>query len=323
MREIKAGRLSMLAALEAHKKMGMEGIPSPELARPISVAWGEWLGQFRVGNDISEVHADDLARRLRQLTTRKVPAEYDPTRLELDEVATANNLARPVIELPKLLAEYRDYTLGITTFNRVRAACQAFARDNGGRQSLLWKEITNTRRYKERPLSQRKRYPLEVSELVKLAEASDDDSARAVLSMALTGMGITEYWGFWEDSPQLIYVHGEKRKGRDRPILRLVKPWQPDNFTADAFRRRLTKIANTSGLPVRPYDLRRTFARLLENAGVVRSNCSAYMGHGPKSLFDLYAHGDAIRFIGADAERVRAHLAPLTPILERLGLNPE
>jgi hypothetical protein len=73
----------------------------------------------------------------------------------------------------------------------------------------------------------------------------------------------------------------------------------------------------------RPYDLRRSFGRLLETAGVVHTNCSAYMGHGPKSLFDMYAHGEAVRFIRAGAEFVRAHIALLTPELVRLGLNPE
>jgi integrase len=245
------------------------------------------------------------------------------TRLEKNEEETAANLARPVIELPKLLRDYRQYSLGTTSFNRVRAACQAFARDNGGRESTLWKEITNTKRYKEEPLrGYQRHYPLEVSELARLVEALDEDNARAVLSMSLTGMGPTEYWGRWEDEGGHISIHGEKRKGRDREILRLVKPWKPGTFSLDVFRRNLPKVGRSVGLPVRPYDLRRTFARLLESAGVVRSNCSAYMGHGPKGMFDLYTHADAERFIKRDAEMVRQHLAPLDPHLIRLGLFP-
>lgn len=322
LRDIKSGKLSMLAALEACRSLGIEGIPTPDLARPLSDAWGNWLQSFRVDADISEIHLDDLARRLRQLCTRKVPDRDDQTREILDEEATAANLARPVIELPQLLGEYREYGRGTTSFNRVRAACQAFARDNGGRQSALWQGITNVKRFKERPLADRKRYPLEVSELVALVEVMDDDTARAVLSMALTGMGPTEFWGYWEDLPPVVFIHGEKRKGRNRQILRLVKPWHPDTLRVDVFRRLLPKVGGSVGLPVRPYDLRRTFARLLENAGVVRSNCSAYMGHGPKGMFDLYAHAEAVRFLKRDADLVRAHLSPLKPHLVRLGLYP-
>lgn len=54
-----------------------------------------------------------------------------------------------------------------------------------------------------------------------------------------------------------------------------------------------------------PYDLRRSFARWLEESGVPPARIRAYMGHRPQSVTDLYQRHDVEPYLRQDAKLVR------------------
>ena len=239
----------------------------------------------------------------------------------------SERLNTPISELPRLLEQYEARNFKhATTFNRVRAACQAFARDNaGGKSEAVWKAVTSVRRRKERSLRMRERYPMMPDELLRVASSTDDETARIILSMALTGMGVGEYWGEWSDDPAsyAIRVFGAKVKTRDRSVFRIIAPAVPEILLGE-FRRRFRVASRKAELFVRPYDLRRTFAKIMEVAGVIPTNAAAYMGHGPRTMTELYAaSGHMERFLINDAATVRRAIKPLQPLIQRLGLAVE
>ncbi len=49
-----------------------------------------------------------------------------------------------------------------------------------------------------------------------------------------------------------------------------------------------------SGLGVKPYDARRSFANWLEQAGIWETHQQAYMGHGPRTITDLYRRHELV-----------------------------
>ncbi|MDQ2767939.1 MAG: hypothetical protein M3Y30_12385, partial [Gemmatimonadota bacterium] len=53
------------------------------------------------------------------------------------------------------------------------------------------------------------------------------------------------------------------------------------------------------------YDLRRSFAFILEAAGVVRTRRRAYMGHGAGNTTALYELHDVAAYLADDARRLR------------------
>jgi hypothetical protein len=58
--------------------------------------------------------------------------------------------------------------------------------------------------------------------------------------------------------------------------------------------------------------LRRSYARLLADAGIPEYRQAAYMGHSARTMTLHYQVGDIESFIHEDAARIRELIAPLT-----------
>jgi integrase len=124
-----------------------------------------------------------------------------------------------------------------------------------------------------------------------------DDYRRMAWTLATTGMRPKEYWGEWSVYSNYIHIHGTKTAGADR----VVPSWWGTQKPVAAGMVASAGSRHGIGGQVTPYDLRRTYANWLEDAGIPRTRRRLYLGHGAKDTTDLY-----------EWRELRAHLE-LTP----------
>jgi len=131
-----------------------------------------------------------------------------------------------------------------------------------------------------------------------------DPTGPMAWTMATTGMGWREYTGFWEREGDGLRIHGTKTGGRDR-LIPLVSLLHPTVGTLARFRLLLRRASDGR---VTPYDLRRTFANLMVEAGVPRPRRALYMGHSAEDILALYEWQEVREYLVKDAERIRVVL---------------
>lgn len=245
--------------------------------------------------------------------------------------------ASVVSDLPALLRTAKDKMLETpVAFNRLRSHMIAFVSEVHGQHSPVWIAVTRVRRFKKvegnRP-KQKQRRPLTVAELDAVCEAFTDvvvyggrkgagnkgkkvvrrtihaeHMRHAVRFLATTGMRPAEYWqrlgATWDVSLDMTWIRGTKTAAADRASFYIsIFVYPPCG--EQLFRREFTRATEKAlrvGLDT--YSLRRTFAKLCEDAGVVESRREAYMGHGPKTVGDLYLRTNVLPFVQEDAAKV-------------------
>lgn len=202
-------------------------------------------------------------------------------------------------DVARLLAGYRRRA-GATprAFNLARAHVRAFLRDTVGSSHQLalatkdLKPLATAEREKGTPHA-----PAVLAALRDSMELGD-----MLWSMAVTGMGNKEYWydGF-DVREDRIEIHGKKRGGRERVVPRWAPVVQP-HASERTFRKELAGR-------VMIYDLRRSFARWCEEAGIIATNRDAYLGHGPRSMTQLYTWGQLPGQLEQDGAKLQRYLA--------------
>jgi len=66
----------------------------------------------------------------------------------------------------------------------------------------------------------------------------------------------------------------------------------------------------------------------MDQAGILEVNQRAYLGHGPKTITDLYRWHDVVRFLDGDAEKLVGFLVgslgeePTQVLMSRPGIEP-
>jgi len=204
----------------------------------------------------------------------------------------------PITALPRLLRTYRR-TAPPRTFNKTRAAVQAFLRDTEGRRSPLYGEVTDVRPLPHQP-AQGNPFALPALQALDLPAPL----LGMAWTMATTGMGPAEYWGRWSVDGAGVRIHGTKRAGRERLVPLIRPPVLP------SCRQRVFQEAFQAATGHDTYDLRRTYATLLEQARIPGSRIRAYLGHGPRTVTDLYLRADVLPYLRGDAKAVRRVLTP-------------
>lgn len=217
-------------------------------------------------------------------------------------------------------------------FNRLRAHMLAFARVEYGKRHAIYQGIEDVERYRrvegKRPRKLQRR-PLTVAELDAVCAAFEDheykrgnaktkgrilaeDLTRMAYTLAFTGMRPQEYWqragATWDWKLGYIWVDGTKTAASKRPTFRIglgTIPKCGEQFFRQAFAK-ATEKALREGLDA--YSLRRTFAKLCEDAGVVQSRRETYMAHGPKTVDEIYLRTNVIPFVPGDAQQVEAFI---------------
>jgi integrase len=280
---IRAKRLHPLKAL-AEWRQGRElTMPAPELLPTLIEAWTAWENAVP-GDD----HRSSIGTTRRAL---KIPA------------------AARIDALPDLLASFMERNKAkVRTVNLARAHCRAFLRDLKGIGTAhpLYARVAALRPLKRKP--REKGTPHALPTIVELVGKLNELQAGVgdmAWSMAVSGMGNKEYWhqGF-EVLRDRVTIYGQKREGRTRDVpmwsAPLVKPVCWEGRFRDLLRE-------ASGGTVAPYDLRRSFARWCEEAGIIETNRDAYLGHGPRSMTQLYTFGQLPGQLQADAAKLRAY----------------
>lgn len=282
MRAIRDGKLELLVVYDAYRRHALDSLPMADTLVPLADSMRTWI----VLADASPSYRESLATSLKYLIAEKVDAK--------------------VADLPALLESLRN-TLGVkhpTSFNLCRRAASRFISATLKRNHPLWAAINavEPRKVTER----RKGKHLTIKQLAQFFPNRETDAVDGIAwSMALTGIHEKEYWhDGWEIQPDRIKVNGKKRGGRDRFVPLVLAPVVPtihERTFTDKLRDRTSRF-------IQPYDLRRTFAHWMEEAGIPRSRRILYMGHKAKDVTDLYERQDVERFLKEDANRLRSYL---------------
>jgi integrase len=216
--------------------------------------------------------------------------------------------AATIEALPDLLAKYTDRASDkVRSVNLARAHVRAFLRDTVGVSHALYRRVQDMRPLKRKPRERGTRHPLPVIlNVVEKLNTLCPGAGDMAWTLAATGMGNKEYWhdGFAPLADR-VSIYGQKRDNRTREVPRwsdapLVKPVCWEGRFRDLLRE-------ASGGAVSIYDLRRSFARWCEEAGIIESNRDAYLGHGPKTMTQLYTFGQLPGQLQHDAALLRAY----------------
>jgi integrase len=211
-------------------------------------------------------------------------------------------------DLPELLRTFRDRCQDDgrrRTFNMTRSGAQSFTRSTFGGGSKLWHAIADIDRLKETP---RAGNPQTVAQVVALAKKLGVYQSE-LWSICLTGMRRAEYWkdgelgqGPWENQGDRLSVTGKGGK------LRIVPVVLPPSAPAVGYSRFLVLLREASGKRVNVHDLRKTYDRWMQEAGIPRARRKLYLGHGKTDVTDLYELYEVSEFIAHDAEKFRAFI---------------
>jgi integrase len=286
---IKARRIAPLHALSLYRMNRLEEVPSAELLPQLEPTWRDWLA----GKEYSREYRASIGSTLGALL-RLAPA---PT----------------LGQLPVLLREYRDECkreAKPVQFNRAKAHVQAFVRDTLRKRHEVYRDVTDVDTLPvEAPTVRRPQKPAALRELLA---SLPEPHRRMAWSMAVTGMGPKEYWGGWElhRLPARIHVEGTKRDSRRRDVplwASVVPPERSRSAFEGAWDRHI-------GPRLGIYDLRRSFAVWMEDAGIPRSRRKLYLGHSAGDVTGLYERRELLAWLEEDAARLRAYAGSIAEI---------
>lgn len=204
--------------------------------------------------------------------------------------------------LPALVAERRAQALGSgkrRTFNVLLTAARMLLRGVVGERHRLYDELARIQALR---VTRRKGNPQSVEQIRALAVTLGTHGSD-VWSLALSGMRRGEYFGNrWRLLSDRIAIEGTKTAAAVREAPR-VYPISAPTCGYDRFNAALREA--TSG-QVRTHDLRYTWMRWLEEAGVPQIRVNYYAGHTVKDVGELYRRGRGFaEHLAKDAERVR------------------
>jgi integrase len=274
---IAKGTLRPLQVYNLWKFNRLEKLPYADDLRLFSEVWREWIADWDRSDDW-RVACEGYCRRIEALMPR------DATMAALPDAI-------------------REYAARRTQYPRsvkvMRMAMQSLARKMLGRRHRIWLEITDIPIPRQKAV--RKKHPLTPDQLRDKVRELGEPCGMEAWTMATTGMGWKEYNGPWEREGVGLRIHGTKTGGRDR-LIPLVSLLYPPVSTIAYFRRRLARVGIT------PYDLRRTFAGLMVDAGIPRPRRKAYLGHTAEDITALYEQQEVREYLTKDAEKMRAVL---------------
>jgi hypothetical protein len=294
LRALRDGDLSPMEVYDAYRRRVVSELPvgntMPELAKSMKA----WIEDVR--DEYSPKHVGNLE------TAQRLFEKHDKT-------------AR-VADLPRVLEELRK-TYGkkrARSFNLARDAARAFTRATLKKSHPVYVAIAavEPRAVPKAPL----RRLLSVDDMLELFPNPATDRIDAIAwTMATTGMGSKELWGAWATESDRVHIQGTKRDARVRDVPLVRAPTVPQ-LSRDRFEKLFRERLDGA---ITPYDLRRTYVRWLELAGVLRTRRKLYMGHAAGDVTDLYERAEVTAFLAGDAERLRTFLGPKFEAIHKLS----
>lgn len=274
----------------------VQGIVTPlELHEAI---WRQRADQLPTIENVWPLHR--MARRWVEQLDRA-----DRTRDEYERVLLALGDDDTKLEhVPGLLAEARSAAMKSgkrPTFNRLHSAVSMLFQSLLGEQHALTGAIARVERLTE---DRREGNPQSLAQVHAIVQGLGEHGANC-WPLSLTGMRTDEYFQRrYRPVADAAEILGTKSKAAKRAVP-LAYPITAPTCSADHFRHRLHTLTDGE---VRPHDLRYTFMRWAENAGIPDLRIRWYAGHAVKSVSELYRRGRGFQeFLREDAERLRAY----------------
>lgn len=287
LRDIKSGQVSVMEVYERFRLGRIDQLPSGVLMRPLAAAWKDWMD----GKEIANWTQHDYGKALERIT---------------------NHVTGSVADLPAMMQVHRKVSRGVRarSFNKDRAACLSFLGSIVGPHHWLYGEIARMKPLKIPASRKMPVNPLTVEQAKSLAAKVPPQHLFSFWGLMLTGMRPEEWFEEedcrWTLDGIQVKVAGTKRPASNRFVPRVGEIVRPGTKRL-AFYRALRKA---SGNTVTPYDLRRTYAILLELAGIPTYRQDYYMGHGPQDMNALYKRlRDCLPYIEADGKAIEQVVA--------------
>lgn len=284
LRDIRDGKVTVMEVYERYRTGKLEQLPTGDLMRPLEAAWTDWLE----GKEIADLTRHDYEEAWKRLG------------------ASGGSL---MTELPTLLQAHRKASMKVRarSFNKDRAAFLAFLNATLGDAHWLHaacKRVATLKVPKERKMPYN---PQTVEQVRSLAGAMEPHHARTLWGICLTGMRPEEFFeqrkNTWSLEAELVRIHGTKSPAAARVCPRIGLIVKPSTGRLAFYRHLRAKSSNT----VTPYDLRRTYAQWMDNAGIKQFRQDFYFGHGPKDLGALYKRmRECLPYIREDAAALEA-----------------
>jgi integrase len=292
LRGIQKGEYTPLQVWTFYRTNELHKLPTAATMSPLEAAMKEWIDD----KECAESHRRSLHQSLRHLMS-------------------VGNKSATIADLPELLLSLRPKMKAAKhpqTFRLAKAAAQAFVKSRLTKAHPLYFQVMAVEGLKI--VQQRAKTPLLPDELMQRLEKMPDKYCLMAESMFLTGMGPGEYWGRWDVSGFVVNIHGTKRKARERVVPLL------GNISAPLTEYRAFRVQLREACDLSPYDLRRSFANMLEEARIPRTRRKLYMGHGASDVTDLYERHELKRHLEQDRKRLKKFLdnATETPVLKLL-----
>lgn len=320
LRAIRSGQLRPLDVYQVYRgATSAAGMPAVDQLQPLGAALTAWAAQAECGERHRATHRT-FVRRV------------------MEAALSAPGAA--VSELPALLEVVRGRYKARkqhAAFNRLRASALSFARDTLRRSHPVYGALIDVPPLRERKgRVNRPQSPAEIATIVRSSALTEGDRA-AVWGMALTGMGPGEWFGRWHIESDRIHIDGTKREGRVRDVPRVLSrlftaPGEPEKPLLPTPRAKAAEwpirlfaraLKGASGGAVQPYDLRRTYATWMEEAGISRTRRRSYLGHATGDVTDRYEAQDVTRYLMDDAARLTAWIESQLFVQIRPDTAPE
>lgn len=288
-------RLPIRVAFDAWSRGDVAGLPTAETLLPLADELAHWLEKPVL--EVGESEADNRQRT----------AEY---LLGLRPLANVGELPAVLTALRPILSDRP------VQFHHARAVCLAFARDRFPAHPALYAQLEAVPVFPR--IRVRAHHPCTVAEARAHAAALGPKWGPIWWTLCITGMGPKEFWiDGWKQISEGVEIDGAKdtrRRGTTarRRVVPLLGVLAQKVGTKAGFAEALERAE----LGITPYDARRSYARWLDDAGLAGYVQDALMGHGPKSMRELYKWGEIRAMLGAVQETMLKYLGAV-PQLSR------
>ncbi|HEY7236544.1 MAG TPA: hypothetical protein VH539_20455 [Gemmatimonadaceae bacterium] len=285
LRALRDGKLTPMQVYDANRRRALGELPVGDALPEIKTAMVKWIEDAR--DDYSPKHVGNLE------TAQRLFEKHNAT-------------AR-IADLPRVLEELRA-SYGKKhprSFNLARDAARAFTRATLKKSHPVYVACAavEPRSVPKAPL----RRLLTVDDMLEYFPNAAENKVDAIAwSMVTTGMGSKELWGRWETQSDRVHIKGTKRDARVRDVPLVRAPTVPQ-LSRDRFEKNFRTRFDGA---ITPYDLRRTYMRWMEQAGILRTRRKLYMGHAAGDVSDLYERSEITTFLVEDAKKLRAFLGP-------------
>ena len=282
LRAIRDGHIGFLEVLDAYQRKSLDLLPTGKAVAPLVKSMTDWVDSLVVPTDASDDHVRAMRTTINYLKEAKPSATMADAPAVLEALKESLGKQHP------------------RSFNLVRSHVMAFTRARLKKSHPVWIACSAVEP-KKVPKAQ-ERPELSPKEMLNWFPNRETDTLDAIAwSMYTSGMHQKEYWGRWETKADRIVVYGTKREGRKRSIPLVEAPavpkWKHRRTFENALRERTTAFT--------PYDLRRSYARNMEAAGIPRTRRRMYMGHAAKDVTDLYEEHELSAYLVDDAQKMR------------------